>query len=561
MPPRAWPGRPRRRTTPSPAPLRAACDPSAARRARSYRAHFGARIAALAGPSWARRTPEAVHMPPAAAAHRGVSRRVRANTRRGRLAGARRSLGSERLQPVEQARQVLGHRRMHVHRARDDRVGGAGVHQVEQGVHHLVALDAEQSGAEDLLRARVHQDLHEALGLAALEGAAHVLHEVPADEDLAAGGAGLSLVHPAAPERRIGVERVGRDALAQLAAAAVEEVGLDDLVVVVRGVREAAVAVAVAERPDARDAGAQLLVDADHPLRVGLDAGPLEREIVRVGHAADGEEQVRADHLGSAFRAAHPRHDVAPPRLEGRALGPDAYGDALLLQDAAQGGGDVLVLARDEPRAALQDRDLAAEAPVDLPELEADVAAADDDQVRRQLVERQEARVVEVRDALHPGHLGPGRARPDVDEDPLRAQHLAVDCDRVGPDEAAVPAQEADVLVLLEALRHRLARPARDRAHALLDAPHVHAHRFVQHDAVLGRAPRHGGHLGARDQRLGRDAPRVDAGAARLAALEHGHPPAFARHAPRERGTGLARTDHDGVELPGHRFLPPARPR
>src|SRR5262249_32724676 len=275
-------------------------------------------------------------------------------------------------------------------------------------------------------------------------GAAHVLHEVSADEDLAAGGAGLALVHPAASERGIGVERVGRDALAHLAPAAVEQVGLDDLIVVVRGVREASAAVAGAERPDARDAGAQLLVDADHALRVGLDAGPLECEVIRVGHAADGEEQVRADHLGGAFRAAHPGHDLAPARLDGRALGPDAHGDALLLQDAAQGRGDVLVLARDEPRAALQYRDLAAEAPIQLPELEADVAAADDDEVRRQLVQRQEARVVEVRDALHPGHFGPGGTRADVDEDPLRAQHLVVDSDRVGPDEAAVPADEGD---------------------------------------------------------------------------------------------------------------------
>src|SRR3546814_3370879 len=53
-------------------------------------------------------------------------------------------------------------------------------------------------------------------------------------------------------QRRVDVERVAADALAELAMLAVEQVGRDDLEVVVRGVRERAAAVAVAQRPDAR---------------------------------------------------------------------------------------------------------------------------------------------------------------------------------------------------------------------------------------------------------------------------------------------------------------------
>ena len=66
------------------------------------------------------------------------------------------------------------------------------------------------------------------------------------------------LGHADAAERRIDVERVGRNAVADLPVLAVEQVGGDDLEVVVGRVREGAAAVAVAERPDAGHVGRRL---------------------------------------------------------------------------------------------------------------------------------------------------------------------------------------------------------------------------------------------------------------------------------------------------------------
>ena len=63
----------------------------------------------------------------------------------------------------------------------------------------------------------------------------------------------------------------------------VEEVGGDDLEVVVGGVGEGAVAVAVADGPDAGDVGAELVVDGDVAVVVGDDAGFVEAEVVGVG--------------------------------------------------------------------------------------------------------------------------------------------------------------------------------------------------------------------------------------------------------------------------------------
>ena len=186
------------------------------------------------------------------------------------------------------------------------------VHRVEQRVHDLVALDAQQRRAEDAVALRIHQHLHEALRLAAFAGAAHARHRQHADQHRPARGARLGLGDADARQRRIGEQRVGRDALADAARAAVEQVGGDDLVVVVRGVGEGAARVHVAQRPDAGHARAQFVVDRDEAARIGGDAGQLETQVLGVGPAADRGEQVAA--LDVALDAAGAQASLAPAR-------------------------------------------------------------------------------------------------------------------------------------------------------------------------------------------------------------------------------------------------------
>ena len=52
--------------------------------------------------------------------------------------------------------------------------------------------------------------------------------------------------------------------------------------------------VAVAHRPDVRDVGAQLVVDHDVAAPVDLDAGGLQPQVVGVGLAPHGDQQVAA---------------------------------------------------------------------------------------------------------------------------------------------------------------------------------------------------------------------------------------------------------------------------
>jgi hypothetical protein len=66
-------------------------------------------------------------------------------------------------------------------------------------------------------------------------------------------------------------------------------------------------------------------------------------------------------------------------------------------------------------------------------------------------------------------------------------------------------------------------------------------------NAELGRDPGVMGDARAGDHRLGRRASIVDAGAAELAFLDQGYPPARVGQIGRERHAALARTDHDRV--------------
>ena len=69
------------------------------------------------------------------------------------------------------------------------------------------------------------------------------------------------------------------------------------------------------------------------------------------------------------------------PSLDGRGLAVEADVDAFVLEDIGDGLRDVLVLAGDEARPQLDHRDLAAEAAIHLGELEADIAAAEHDEM------------------------------------------------------------------------------------------------------------------------------------------------------------------------------------
>src|SRR5258708_5608059 len=103
---------------------------------------------------------------------------------------------------------------------------------------------------------------------------------------------------------------------------------------------------------------------------------------------------------------------------------------------------------------------IAAETPVYRAEPEADVAAADDDQVAGQEVARHHRRAGEVIHLAQAGDLGDRRPGADVEEDPLRGEQLLAGGDLVRRGEAGMALDDRAVgegaQRLLDALREVL---------------------------------------------------------------------------------------------------------
>src|SRR5947207_14490416 len=126
-----------------------------------------------------------------------------------------------RLQFAEHRRDELGDRRMDRHRTLQHRIRRAGIHHVDDAVDRLVTASPENRGAEDLPRFGIDDDLHQALRLAFLDRAPDAAHRPLRAKQCAAAGARLAVGHADTAERRIDVQGVANNAVADLACLAV----------------------------------------------------------------------------------------------------------------------------------------------------------------------------------------------------------------------------------------------------------------------------------------------------------------------------------------------------
>jgi len=165
----------------------------------------------------------------------------------------------------------------------------------------------------------------------------------------------------------------------------------DDPKIVVGDVRELRAAGAFPHGPDVGGARLQPPIDADVAARVQLDAGLGEADPGGVRRAAQCHQDVAARDVSLAGGSAHDNDDaVAGPAVHPQRLGLRDNLDAFIAKNPLHLIRDVGVLAAaHEPRSMLDDRDAAAEATVSLGQLEADIAAAEHDQMRRHIVELQ----------------------------------------------------------------------------------------------------------------------------------------------------------------------------
>ena len=153
------------------------------------------------------------------------------------------------------------------------------------------------------------------------------------------------------------------------------------------------------------------------PRAVDLHGGPLQPRDIRVRPAADRDEHAVEDLLGPARRPRPPSRTTRIPSDTSVMLATFVLSStrfASFADSLRQNVDEIAVGAGQQTRRHLDDGDLAAEGRVDAAELEADVAAADDEQRFRHVgqIERSrgvpDARAVE-RQAWHACRPRPGR--------------------------------------------------------------------------------------------------------------------------------------------------------
>ena len=363
---------------------------------------------------------------------------------------------------------------------------------------------------------------------------------------------GLGQRHANAAERWVDVHGVRLDAVRHPARIVIQQVGRDDLVVVVGRMRERASPIAIAQGPDAGDVGAQLLIDADIPARISLNAGLVQAEIIGIGYTPHCQQQMRARHFTRAARAIQPDHHVACFATHAQAVGGHLHVDALGFQNLAHRLRHVFIFTGDQARAFLHDRHARAEAPIHLAELQPHVAATDHDQVLGQEVHVHHGGVGQVGHLIQPRHRGNQRAPANVDEDALGLQQIVADTHGLHALKASMPLEDSAVLKAADPLLHAVAGAPGNLILAGLHACHIDIDRPIDHHAVLGSPLRQTRGVCAGDQCLGGNAPGVDTRATKPPALDDGNLHARAGQPRGQRRASLPGTDDDGVEALRH---------
>src|SRR5262249_12978243 len=150
-----------------------------------------------------------------------------------------------------------------------------------------------------------------------------------------------------------------------------------------------------------------------------LHAGGFQPQVVRVGPAARGDQQMGAAHRLGATRRFHLQVDLAVLPVHSAWLGPQDKADAFFLQVLLQFLGDFCILPWQDVVVPNHYRYVTAEAEKHLPELQADVPTSNNKQVSGKLAQLEDAGVRQVVDPIQAVKCGNGRPCAGVDEDAL----------------------------------------------------------------------------------------------------------------------------------------------
>src|SRR5262245_47955600 len=180
----------------------------------------------------------------------------------------------------------------------------------------------------------------------------------------------------------------------------VQEIVCDDFIVVVCRVCKGTSPVAVAKRPYAGNVRFEFVVNRDVPALIRCNAGFLETQIRRVWNAARRDKDMTAQGLLWPLLTVHAYNNALATLRKRNTFRVQPNVDAFRLQNLAYCFGNIFVFSRDESRAHLYNCYLAAAPAVHQPEIDADITAANDDEMFWNEIDVHHGRVCQKRNVI-----------------------------------------------------------------------------------------------------------------------------------------------------------------
>ncbi len=207
---------------------------------------------------------------------------------------------------------------------------------------------------------------------------------------------------------------------------------------------------------------------------------------------------------------------------------------------------------KDEPWTFFNDGYFAAKTAKHLREFQADIASANDHEMRRQFFKLKYGGIGEKGNAFDAGKIGHDGAVTYVEENVVGAECLRVDIDLMAGDKASRCMEDCAVLHSAQPFFDSIAGLGENHFLAGYDSFHVDLNRPVNCDAKIAGAPCEVGSVRACHHGLGGNATGVDAGAAEEFSLDHGNSLAGLGQTASQRRTCLSGPDDDGVKVIAH---------
>ena len=364
------------------------------------------------------------------------------------------------------------------------------------------------------------------------------------------GGASFAFGNSDASELGIGEKSVGEITVLDGLVFSLDEVGVDDLVVVIGNVGECRTALDIAERPNSRDVGFHSRIGFNIAAIVRGDSGFGQIQIGGVGLAAGSNQKMRAgDRLAALWRVECKRY-FAATILDLLGLRGQLKFNAFGFEDFLQLSHDVFVFAGQNTFAAVDDGYLAAEAAKHLSEFEADVAAAQDQQMLGNFLQIHDRDVGEERHGIEAGDGRNLWVGAGVDEDFFAFESFVPDLHLMRADESSAAVNQANVRAAVDSFLNGIAKTLHDTIFSGDDLREVDGYFTYMNAPARGLAgvvsDLSGGDQGFRGRAAG-----VDARAAELGALDESDFPAQVGEGVGQRLVGLTGADGDRVEFHG----------